>query len=78
MIINKAKKSTCEYTVESYDGRYFGVRSHTGLFHRASPQRLFHSKEEAVASLGTIGNTDAGKRRNDLSIEILRVRSEKI
>lgn len=32
MIINKAKKSTCEYTVESYDGRYFGVRSHTGLF----------------------------------------------
>ena len=44
MITNKAKKSTCEYTVESYDGRYFGVRSHTGLFHRASPQRLFHSK----------------------------------
>ena len=51
MIINKAKNSTCEYTVESYDGRYFGVRSHTGLFHRASPQRLFHSKEEAVAAL---------------------------
>lgn len=51
MITNKAKKSTCEYTVESYDGRYFGVRSHTGLFHRASPQRLFHSKEEAVAAL---------------------------
>ena len=31
MITNKTKKSTCEYTVESYDGRYFGVRSHTGL-----------------------------------------------
>lgn len=36
MITNKAKKSTCEYTVENYDGRYFGVRSHTGLFYRAS------------------------------------------
>ena len=50
MITNKAKKSTCEYTVESSDGRYFGVRSHTGLFHRASPQRLFHSKEEAAVA----------------------------
>ena len=31
MITNKAKKSTSEYIVESYDGVYFGVRSHTGL-----------------------------------------------
>mgnify|MGYP000063770930 FL=1 len=30
MITNKAKKSTSEYIVESYDGVYFGVRSHTG------------------------------------------------
>ena len=28
MITNKAKKGTCEYIVESYDGKYFGVRSH--------------------------------------------------
>lgn len=79
MIINKAKKSTCEYTVESYDGRYFGVRSHTGLFHRASPQRLFHSKEEAgLQPLEQSKHRVQGKMRNDLSIEILRVRSEKI
>lgn len=31
IITNKAKKSTSEYIVESYDGVYFGVRSHTGL-----------------------------------------------
>ena len=43
MITNKAKKSTCEYIVESYDGKYFGVRSHTGLYHRVSPWRMFHT-----------------------------------
>ena len=32
MITNKAKRSTSEYIVESYDGVYFGIRSHTGLF----------------------------------------------
>ena len=32
MITNKAKKSTCEYILESYDGKYFGVRSHNGLY----------------------------------------------
>ena len=51
MITNKVKRSTCEYTMENYDGRYFGVRSHTGLFYRASPQRLFHTREEAIATL---------------------------
>lgn len=51
MITNKVKKSTCEYTIENYDGRYFGVRSRTGLYHRASPQRLFHTWEEAVENL---------------------------
>lgn len=45
MITNKTKKSTCEYTVESYDGRYFGVRSHTGLYHRVSPWRMFRTRE---------------------------------
>ena len=37
MITNKAKKSTSEYIVESYDGVYFGVRSHTGLSADAGP-----------------------------------------
>ena len=51
MITNKAKKSTCEYTVENYDGVYFGVRSHTGLYHRVSPWRMFHTREEAIEAL---------------------------
>ena len=51
MITNKTKKSTCEYTVESYDGRYFGVQSHTGLYHRVSPWRMFRTREEAVETL---------------------------
>ena len=33
MITNKAKKSTSEYIVENYDGVYFGVRSHTGVYY---------------------------------------------
>lgn len=51
MITNKAKKSTSEYIVESYDGVYFGVRSHTGLYHRVSPWRIFRTKEEAIETL---------------------------
>ena len=51
LVTNKAKKSTCEYIVESYDGKYFGVRSHTGLYHRASPWRMFRTREDAVESL---------------------------
>ena len=47
MITNKAKRSTSEYIVESYDGVYFGIRSHTGLYHRVSPWRMFRTKEEA-------------------------------
>ena len=43
MITNKTK-NICEYTVESYDGRYFGVRSHTGLYHRVSPWRMFRTR----------------------------------
>ena len=31
MITNKAKETTSEYTVETYDGEYFGVWSRTGL-----------------------------------------------
>ena len=51
IITNKAKKSTSEYIVESYDGVYFGVRSHTGLYHRVSPWRMFQTKEDALESL---------------------------
>lgn len=51
MITNKAKKRTCEYIVESYDGKYFGVRSHTGLYHRVSPWRMFRTREDAIEML---------------------------
>ena len=51
MITNKAKRSTSEYIVESYDGVYFGIRSHTGLYHRVSPWRMFRTKEEAIETL---------------------------
>lgn len=59
MITNKAKKSTCEYIVESYDGEYFGVRSHTGLYHGVSPRRMrmFHSREDAI---GTLSGQECG------------------
>lgn len=51
LITNKAKKSTYEYIVESYDGKYFGIRSHTGLYHRVSPWRMFSTQEDAIESL---------------------------
>lgn len=51
LITNRAKRTAAPHTVESFDGRYFGVRGNSGLFHRASPSRMFHSKEEAAASL---------------------------
>ena len=40
-----------KYIVENYDGVYFGVRSHTGLYHRVSPWRMFHTREEAIEAL---------------------------
>lgn len=51
LITNKAKQYTQPYTVESFDGTYFGVRGRTGLYHRVSPRRMFHTREDAVASL---------------------------
>ena len=51
MITNKAKETTSEYTVETYDGVYFGVWSRTGLYHRVSPRRMFRTHEEAIESL---------------------------
>lgn len=69
MITNKAKQKTCEYVVESYDGKYFGVRSHTGLFHRASPQRLFRTHEEAVESLLTKQELQSAEQAENISEE---------
>lgn len=51
LIVNKAKRYALPHTVESFDGTYFGVRGKTGLFHHVSLRRMFHSREEAIASL---------------------------
>lgn len=51
MIASKEKRTTLSFTVQSFDGRYFGIRGKTGMFHRVSPNRMFRSKEEAIASL---------------------------
>lgn len=51
LITSKAKRYALPHTVESFDGTYFGVRGRTGLFHHASPRRLFRTKEDAIASL---------------------------
>ena len=51
LITSKAKRTSLAHTVESFDGRYFGVRGNSGLFQRVSPGRMFRSKEEATASL---------------------------
>ena len=51
MVTNKAKKSTCEYIVESYDGECFSVRSHTELYHRVFPGRMFRTREDAIEML---------------------------
>ena len=45
LITSRAKGTAAAHTVESFDGRYFGVRGHSGLFHHVSPGRMFHSKE---------------------------------
>lgn len=51
LITSKARKTTLAYTVESFDGRYFGIRGNTGMYHRVSLNRMFRSREDAVASL---------------------------
>lgn len=51
LITNRAKQIAIAHTVESFDGRYFGVRGNSGLFHHVSPGRMFQSMEDAVASL---------------------------
>lgn len=65
LITSRAKRTATLHTVESFDGRYFGVRGNSGLFHRVSPSRIFRSKEDAVASLEQPDNTLAGKKGLD-------------
>ena len=50
-LLSDHERTSLAHTVESFDGRYFGVRGNSGLFHRVSPGRMFRSKEEATASL---------------------------
>lgn len=50
MITNKAKGYTTEYTVENFDGMYYGIR-HGAYYHRVSPSRIFPTREDALASL---------------------------
>lgn len=51
LITNKAKRYSQPYTVECFDGTYFGVRGRTGLYYRVSPGRMFRTMEDAVSSL---------------------------
>lgn len=41
--------SAYEYTIESFDGRYYGIRRNS-YFHRVSPSRIFRTPEAAIAS----------------------------
>ncbi len=50
MVTNKAKGYTTEFTVESFDGKYYGIR-HGAYYHRVSPNRIFPNREAALASL---------------------------
>lgn len=59
VITNKKKRQSAEYTVLSFDGRYYFLESHTGSKIKASPSRLFRSKKEAAESLEG-GYHDAG------------------
>lgn len=52
VLTNKKKRQSAEYTVLSFDGRYYFLESRTGHHINASPSRMFRSKEEASASLG--------------------------
>ena len=50
MFTNKAKGYTAEFTIEDFDGRYYGIRR--GPYrHNVSPSRIFPTREDALASL---------------------------
>jgi len=62
LITNRAKRTTLAHTVESFDGRYFGVRGSTGLFHHVSLNRMFRSREDAVESMQQVQHE---RKQND-------------
>jgi hypothetical protein len=52
MITNKKRKYTREYTIVDYDGQFYGLHDKNSVgYYRARVNRLFRSREEAVASL---------------------------
>lgn len=51
VITNKAKRSTSEYRVLCPNGPYFLVESKTGVKHNLSPNRMFRTRDEALATL---------------------------
>lgn len=60
MVTNKKKGYTSAYTVQGYDGRYFGLLNSKGNLYRASAWRMFRSSEEAVSSLQGNGGVQNG------------------
>ncbi len=72
MFTNKAKGYTAEYTVENFDGIYYGIRR-GAYYHRVSPNRIFPSREDALASLAPNDSherTDADIITDDTDEEI--------
>ncbi|MBQ3194999.1 MAG: hypothetical protein IJB65_00885 [Clostridia bacterium] len=50
MFTNKAKGYTSEFTIQNFDGKYYGIRRGS-YYHRVSPERIFPTREDALASL---------------------------
>lgn len=50
MIASVSRRYALEYTVQSFDGEYYTV-TRGKYMHRAKPERLFKTKEDALASL---------------------------
>lgn len=51
MITNKRKGYTSQYKIDGFDGSYFELRDKSQNLHRVSIGRMFHSREEALATL---------------------------
>lgn len=51
VITDKKRKRTAEYTILSFDGKYYHVTSKTGTHHHLSPSRMYISREAALATL---------------------------
>ena len=60
MVTNKKKGYTSAYTVQGYDGKYFGLLNSAGNFYRASAWRMFRNHEAAVSSLRGKGGAQDG------------------